>query len=198
MRFPHRNWPNPVMLCDRQEPGSGYSSCQAQWDPRVNVRDRAHKMPIITPAFPCQNSTVSCGTATLLAMKEEFERGDDICKQILASGGRVKWSKLWEPSDFFLNYRNLIVIRAFAPNQDALTAYAGLVQACVKKFVENIPEHALGVPYPKVGPARPRPRDRAATTLPACALESHDVLDIRPCVMCHGAPLSYSGCESRA
>lgn len=186
------------MLCDRQEPGSGYSSCQAQWDPRVNVRDRAHKMPIITPAFPCQNSTVSCGTATLLAMKEEFERGDDICKQILASGGRVKWSKLWEPSDFFLNYRNLIVIRAFAPNQDALTAYAGLVQACVKKFVENIPEHALGVPYPKVGPARPRPRDRAATTLPACALESHDVLDIRPCVMCHGAPLSYSGCESRA
>lgn len=143
------NWPNPVMLCDRQEPGSGYSSCQAQWDPRVNVRDRAHKMPIITPAFPCQNSTVSCGTATLLAMKEEFERGDDICKQILASGGRVKWSKLWEPSEFFLQYRNLIVIKAHAPNQDALTAYAGLVQACVKKFVENIPEHALGVPYPK-------------------------------------------------
>jgi len=46
-------WPQPVLLKKPEEAGLGYQV----WDPRQNVADRYHLMPIITPAYPQQNST---------------------------------------------------------------------------------------------------------------------------------------------
>ncbi|GMP83516.1 hypothetical protein CsSME_00037400 [Camellia sinensis var. sinensis] len=69
-------WPNPVMLCPIQEGSLGLSV----WDPRKNFRDRQHLMPIITPAYPCMNSSYNVSTSTLRVMMDEFQRGNEICE----------------------------------------------------------------------------------------------------------------------
>ncbi|KAB1226380.1 Poly(A) polymerase [Morella rubra] len=69
-------WPNPVMLCANEEGSLGLSV----WDPRRNPKDRFHLMPIITPAYPCMNSSYNVSSSTLRIMSEEFQRGSEICE----------------------------------------------------------------------------------------------------------------------
>ena len=40
------------------------------WDPRIYGADRNHLMPIITPAYPHQNSTYNVSRSTLTVMKQ--------------------------------------------------------------------------------------------------------------------------------
>ena len=47
-------WPQPVLLKRPEEAGLGWD--RLVWDPRRNVSDRFHLMPIITPAYPQQAS----------------------------------------------------------------------------------------------------------------------------------------------
>lgn len=72
-------WPNPVMLCPIEENELGFSV----WDPRRNPRDRTHHMPIITPAYPCMNSSYNVSTSTLRVMMEQFQFGNMICGVII-------------------------------------------------------------------------------------------------------------------
>lgn len=69
-------WPAPILLCKIQEGTLGYPI----WDPKRNFRDRLHQMPIITPAYPCMNSSYNVSSSTLHVMMEEFQRGDQISK----------------------------------------------------------------------------------------------------------------------
>lgn len=69
-------WPNPVMLCPIEEDELGFPV----WDPRKNPRDRTHHMPIITPAYPCMNSSYNVSTSTLRVMMEQFDYGNKICE----------------------------------------------------------------------------------------------------------------------
>lgn len=45
------------------------------WDPRTRMSDRFHLMPIITPAFPEQNSTFNVTRSTRQVMTNEFKEG---------------------------------------------------------------------------------------------------------------------------
>lgn len=74
--FKKWHWPYPVMLCPLKESSLGFPV----WDPRKNFKDRQHLMPIITPAYPCMNSSYNVSNSTLSIMVEEFKRGHKICK----------------------------------------------------------------------------------------------------------------------
>lgn len=69
-------WPNPVMLCEIEDGELGFSI----WDPSKNPRDRNHIMPIITPAYPCMNSSYNVSASTLWVMMEQFQFGKMICE----------------------------------------------------------------------------------------------------------------------
>ena len=78
-------WPNPVMLCAIEEDELGFSI----WDPRKNPRDRTHHMPIITPAYPCMNSSYNVSISTLRVMMEQFHFGNNICEVV--TGFYIFW-----------------------------------------------------------------------------------------------------------
>lgn len=65
-----------MMLCSIEENDLGF----AVWDPRKNPRDRFHLMPIITPAYPCMNSSYNVSASTLRVMMDQFQFGYKICE----------------------------------------------------------------------------------------------------------------------
>lgn len=60
-------------------------------------------MPIITPAYPQQNSTFNVTFSTREVMLHEFHRGNDICTEIVL--GRKTWLDLFEPIQFFALFK---------------------------------------------------------------------------------------------
>lgn len=69
------------------------------WDPRSNMGDRYHQMPIITPAYPQQNSTFNVSASTKKVMELEFERGYQTTEKIMMN--RAGWEELFEEPNFF-------------------------------------------------------------------------------------------------
>ncbi|EFP03789.1 hypothetical protein CRE_28774 [Caenorhabditis remanei] len=78
------------------------------WDPRINYSDRFHLMPIITPAFPEQNSTHNVSKSTLHIIQEEMKSALLICDQIHA--GSATWNNLFEEVNFFSRYRHFVAL----------------------------------------------------------------------------------------
>lgn len=116
-------WPNPVMLCPIQEVSLGFPV----WDPRKNFRDRQHLMPIITPAYPCMNSSYNVSTSTLRIMVEEFRRGNEIFEAM--EEGKTSWTTLFERFPFFEAYKNYLQIDIAAENDDDLRKWKGWVES---------------------------------------------------------------------
>ena len=48
------------------------------WDPRRNILDRYHLMPIITPAYPQQSSTYNVTGSTQGVIIRELRRGNSL------------------------------------------------------------------------------------------------------------------------
>lgn len=74
--------------------------CLKVWDPRTNSSDRYHQMPIITPAYPQQNSTFNVAVSNKVVISNEFERGMAITDEIMF--GKMTWERLFEAPSFFL------------------------------------------------------------------------------------------------
>ena len=58
-------WPTPIVL---QQIDHNNPMGMKQWDPRLDYRDQSHLMPIITPAYPCMNSSYNVSESTLKIM----------------------------------------------------------------------------------------------------------------------------------
>ncbi|VTJ90814.1 Hypothetical predicted protein [Marmota monax] len=111
--FSEWEWPNPVLLKEPEERNLNLPV----WDPRVNPSDRYHLMPIITPAYPQQNSTYNVSVSTRMVMIEEFKQGLAITHEILLN--KAEWSKLFEAPSFFQKYKHYIVLLSFsAPKEN--------------------------------------------------------------------------------
>jgi poly(A) polymerase len=106
-------WPQPVMLTQPHDAGYGLPV----WNPQQALMTRAGNSyqppqvaPMITPAYPAMNSTLSVSRQTLQILQEEFNRGhaivDGLWKQFQKdpSQQQLNWQQLFEPSDFFISY----------------------------------------------------------------------------------------------
>ncbi|MGH0170482.1 UNVERIFIED_CONTAM: hypothetical protein FKN15_000433 [Acipenser sinensis] len=102
----------------------------------VNPLDRYHLMPIITPAYPQQNSTYNVSTSTRTIMTEEFKHGLAVTDEILL--GKVEWSKLFEPPHFFQKYKHYIVLTASASTEENHLEWIGLVESKIRVLVGNL------------------------------------------------------------
>ncbi|KAK6912767.1 polymerase, nucleotidyl transferase domain [Dillenia turbinata] len=139
-------WPNPVMLCPIEEDELGFSI----WDPRKNPRDRTHHMPIITPAYPCMNSSYNVSASTLRVMMEQFQFGNRICEEIELS--KANWSALFEPYLFFEAYKNFLQIDIIAADADDLLTWKGWVESRLRQLTLKIERDTYAMlqchPYP--------------------------------------------------
>ncbi|KAL9226856.1 hypothetical protein vseg_002621 [Gypsophila vaccaria] len=139
-------WPNPVMLCPIEEEDLGFPV----WDPRKNPRDRTHHMPIITPAYPCMNSSYNVSTSTLRVMMEQFEHGNKICQDIELN--KAQWSSLFESYVFFEAYKNYLQVDIVAEDADDLLAWKGWVESRLRQLTLKIERDTFGMlqchPYP--------------------------------------------------
>ncbi|XP_077243993.1 poly(A) polymerase 1 [Tasmannia lanceolata] len=133
------HWPNPVMLCAIEEGSLGLPV----WDPRRNPRDRSHRMPIITPAYPCMNSSYNVSSSTLRVMTEQFQRGNEICEAMEIS--KADWNTLFEPYPFFEAYKNYLEIDITAENNDDLRKWKGWVESRLRTLTLTIERHTFGM-----------------------------------------------------
>ncbi|KAL7987208.1 hypothetical protein Chor_006127 [Crotalus horridus] len=127
-----REWPNPVLLKQPEESNLNLPV----WDPRVNPADRYHLMPIITPAYPQQNSTYNVSTSTRAIMVEEFKYGLMVTDEILQ--GKSDWSKLLEPPNFFQKYKHYIVLTAVSSTEEHHLEWIGLVESKIRVLVGHL------------------------------------------------------------
>jgi len=134
-------WPQPVLLKKPEDFGLGFPV----WDPRYNVADRFHVMPIITPAYPQQNSTFNVSNSTLKVMQAEFQSSLAICEEILA--GKSKWQKIFEPPNFFCKYRHFIVLEASSSCEEDQLTWEGLVESKVRHLVANLEREAISLAH---------------------------------------------------
>lgn len=130
------NWPSPVLL---KPIGPGPPGDQRRvWNPKIYPQDRGHRMPIITPAYPCMCSTHNVTKSTAQIMMTEFKRGLAVTDEIAT--GTKTWSALFDKHDFFTRYRYYLQITASSPNADTQLKWAGTVEARLRQLVMKVEE----------------------------------------------------------
>jgi poly(A) polymerase len=141
-------WPKPVMLRMPDETLAYHSGMNhSVWDPRYNPTDRLHLMPIITPAYPQQNSTYNVTRSTLTVMKQEFRAGFDMTKDIFETeldptGSRSNddnpWRNLFQQPNFFSTYKHFLVLTSTARGEASFKEWSGLIEAKARILIQNL------------------------------------------------------------
>lgn len=134
--FSRWKWPQPVLLKQPDTVNLGFPV----WDPRVNASDRYHLMPIITPAYPQQNSTFNVSISTRKVILNEFNRGMAITDEIMM--GKCKWEKLFEAPSFFFRYRHFIVLLVSSQTSEDHLEWCGLVESKIRFLIGNLERNA--------------------------------------------------------
>ena len=136
-------FPRPVMLKNIEE---GTLNLRV-WNPTQYPGDRAHLMPIITPAFPSMCSTHTVMHSTLSIMRDEFDRAD-----VLINGqngiieGKKQWRDLFEKHTFFTkDHKYYLSVVAASRTEKAHGTFSGLVQSKFRLLCKNIEDGQCGI-----------------------------------------------------
>lgn len=130
--FSRWKWPQPVLLKQPDTVNLGFTV----WDPRINIQDRYHLMPIITPAYPQQNSTFNVSSSTSKVIQSEFQEGMEITDEIML--GNAGWDKLFQTPNFFLKYRHFIVLLVSSATADDHLEWCGLIESKIRILIGNL------------------------------------------------------------
>ncbi|RPD66883.1 polymerase [Lentinus tigrinus ALCF2SS1-7] len=123
------NWPTPVLLKPIED---GPLSVRV-WNPKLYPSDRAHRMPIITPAYPAMCATHNVTQSTQMIMTGEFKKAADIVDRVVV--GKANWSELFAKHDFFHRYRYYLQIIASTGSPELQIKWAGTVESRIRQLV---------------------------------------------------------------
>lgn len=136
-------FPRPVMLKNIEEGTLGLRV----WNPTQYSGDRAHMMPIITPAFPSMCATHTIMRSTMDIMREEFDRADQLINSengIL--DGKKQWKDLFQKHTFFTkDHKYYLSVVAASRTEKAHSAFSGLVQSKFRILCKSIEEGGCGI-----------------------------------------------------
>ncbi|KAK9470861.1 Poly(A) polymerase central domain-containing protein [Dipodascopsis tothii] len=141
------SWPQPVMLKPIED-----GPLQVRvWNPKLYPQDRAHRMPIITPAYPSMCATHNISASTQKVIMAELKRGAALMDEIII--GKRPWADLFEKHDFFLRYKHYLAVYASSKGTaEQQLKWSGLVESKLRFLVQKlelVDSIALAHPYVK-------------------------------------------------
>lgn len=127
------NWPQPVLLKPIED-----GPLQVRvWNPKLYHQDRAHRMPIITPAYPSMCATHNITGSTQKVIMQELKRGGQVVDEIIT--GKKKWADFFAKHTFFNQYKYyLSVVAATLGNSDDQLKWSGMVESKLRLLVQNL------------------------------------------------------------
>jgi poly(A) polymerase len=127
-------WPEPILLTQIKPNPPEYD--REVWS---SENYPSHVMPIITPAYPSMNSSLSVTTYTKAVMMTEFKRGNEITQQIVREKGEGGWGRLFSPSDFFIKYQHYLCCHIVAIGMDEISrSWMGFVESRIGKLSDYL------------------------------------------------------------
>jgi poly(A) polymerase len=140
-------WPTPIMI-DQPYLSPTLSFNSDVW--QAGSLRGGNMMPIITPSYPCQNSSFNVSRSTLLVMRAEFERGYLLARDTLSGADPSihDWAPVFEPTDFFTRFENYLQLDLWASDDRELGVWRGWVESKVRLLVEDLEKVLIGVIYP--------------------------------------------------
>ncbi|KAF4640650.1 polyA polymerase [Toxoplasma gondii] len=159
------NWRNsPVLLCRIKEHSADGLANFKVWNPKVNLQDRHHLLPIITPAFPSMNSTHNVSLSTKRVITEEFANAKRIF-DIWDKKKEISWTEalhlVLKPLDF-TSFKHFLELQVFAQNETVHRKWLGWVESKVRFLVRQLERLAAGPPFNQGGST---PKFEAAMTV---------------------------------
>lgn len=141
--FHQWNWSRPVCLCDIDEPTQipGMAAFKV-WNPRNNVADAQHLMPVITPAFPAMNSTHNVTETTKRIMMEEFRRAYEIAEKV--ESGQADWNDVNEQFPFFSRFDDVLALHMYGATDEVLLKFSRWVESKFRVLIWGL-EALVGV-----------------------------------------------------
>jgi len=103
-----------------------------QW---TEIQMEKSLMNIITPAFPCMNSSHAVIQASLNILKNFLREGNGIIKEIKAK--KREWRELFEKIDFFSMYTNFIEIDIVGNILEEFRLWLGFIESKIRKLSNN-------------------------------------------------------------
>ncbi|KAI9206106.1 polymerase [Polychytrium aggregatum] len=131
-------WPQPVLL----KPISDGPLNVRVWNPKLYPQDKAHRMPVITPAYPSMCSTHNVMSSTQRIMTREFELAAEIVDKINHKNG--VWNDLFAKHQFFYTYRHYLQIVVTSDDPETQLTWSGLVESKIRQLNSKL-ELAEGI-----------------------------------------------------
>jgi len=126
--FANWEWPKPVYI--KRVDNQPYPA----WNPAMNHMDRDHCMPIITSSVPQMNSSFNVCKANCQMIKAKCAEALNTLQGII--GGSRSWSDLFQPSNFFEEYKDYIMVSCSCLGDGSL--WFGSVESKLRQLTNHI------------------------------------------------------------
>ena len=147
-------WPAPVRLRGVIAPGTLGGPEKSSvlddmvWNPESNPDDLRHQMPIITPVYPCLNSTFNTAPSNFRIIKSELDRAALITSPTLVGQAPAPTLQQSGRAFFFSRYEWYLRLEISAPDAESQKRWVGLVQALLRHLIRSLESTRLFLVHP--------------------------------------------------
>ena len=133
------DYPEPILLIPLDHIPT--HSANAGIHPWTKAKAKYHRMPVLSPCYPPENTARNVTLSTLFTLKSEFSRGAGIMGDIAA--GRATWRDLFARFDFFSAYPGYIHFEMFGSSPAELSDWSGWVMSRIPALASKLEKLGL-------------------------------------------------------